>query len=148
MDMNEAKTANMLWLKWFEFDRNYEKVVEREEFYNKLAYFSKFTSVRDEQEKRKFNQLLSIFKNPSVNEIMINKEENRKNKAFSIKYLENGEIKTFAINRMCNNFCDGLLRNGIIALINETCSDARSVVKYADYDFCYIYKPKKPYIIP
>jgi len=140
--------TNILWLKWFEFGRNYEKTVERREFYNKLVYFKKFTSVRDEEEKRRFNQLLSIFKNPNVSEIMINKDKNRKNRVFSIKYLENDEIKIFTINRMCNNFCDGFLRNGIIALINETCSDAMSVAKYANYDFGYIYRPKKPYIIP
>ena len=148
MAMEEARTQDMLLLEWNEFGRRFSKEVDRLDFYNKLVYFSRLTCVKNEEEKMKFEQLLSIFKNPNVSKIIIPKDRNRKKWTFSMHYIINNEMKTVLVKRMANNFCDGWLTNGIIAFINETCSHPRAVAKYADYEWIYIYPPrKKPIII-
>ena len=115
-------------LKWIEFSQHHTESVNRNFFAISFNSFYKLDLEHCKKTQDNLNKLFAIIKSPNLDTIIVNKDSNKKKDLPSIKFIINGEVTTFSIDKN---------HKFIWRFFNSYCSDAKDLLRYGKPgDYC------------
>lgn len=115
-------------LKWIEFSQHHTESVNRNFFAISFISFYKLDLEHCKKTQDNLNKLFAIIKSPNLDTIIVNKDSNKKKELPSIKFIINGEVTTFSIDKN---------HKFIWLFFNSYCSDAKDLLRYGKPgDYC------------
>lgn len=110
-------------LKWIEFSQHHTESVNRNFFVISFNSFYKLDLAHCKKAQDDLSKLFAIIKSPNLDTIIVNKDSNKKKDLPSIKFIINGEVNTFSIDKN---------HKFIWQFFNSHCSNTKDLLRYGE----------------